>query len=86
LRALTGADDGVIEYLDSETVAQQYFKSLQQFMDAWIPHFRADNRSYLSIAIGCTGGQHRSVYLVDKLADHLDGKAMDVIKRHRELE
>jgi UPF0042 nucleotide-binding protein len=86
LRALTGMDDGVIEYLDRETVARQYFKWLQQFMDEWIPHFRADNRSYLSIAIGCTGGQHRSVYLVDKLAHYLDGQAIEIIKRHRELE
>jgi UPF0042 nucleotide-binding protein len=86
LRALTGMDDAVIEYLDREAVARQYNTSLENFLGEWIPHFRADNRSYLSIAIGCTGGQHRSVYLVEKLAHYLDKQAVEVVKRHRELE
>ena len=86
LRALSGMDAEVSEYLDQETVAQQYYKQLEQFLGEWIPHFRADNRSYLSIAIGCTGGQHRSVYLVEKLARQLDMQGAEVVKRHRELE
>lgn len=86
LRALSGMDREVREYLDRETIAQQYYKQLEQFLNEWIPHFKADNRSYLSIAIGCTGGQHRSVYLVEKLARHLDGQAAEIVKRHRELE
>ena len=86
LRALSGMDAEVSEYLDRETVAQQYYKQLEQFLGEWIPHFRADNRSYLSIAIGCTGGQHRSVYLVEKLARQLDLQGAEVVKRHRELE
>ena len=86
LRALSGMDTEVSEYLDQETVAQQYYKQLEQFLGEWIPHFRADNRSYLSIAIGCTGGQHRSVYLVEKLARQLDMQGAEVVKRHRELE
>ncbi len=86
LRALTGMDDAVIEYLDREAVARQYYTSVEHFLGEWIPHFKADNRSYLSIAIGCTGGQHRSVYLVEKLAHYLAGQAVEVVKRHRELE
>ncbi|MEN8204839.1 MAG: RNase adapter RapZ [Pseudomonadota bacterium] len=86
LRSLTGRDSGVIDYLDGEAVAQQYYKQLEQFLSDWIPRFKVDNRSYLSIAIGCTGGQHRSVYLVEKLARHLDGQLAEIVKRHRELE
>ena len=86
LRALSGMDTEVSEYLDQEAVAQQYYKQLEQFLSEWIPHFKADNRSYLSIAIGCTGGQHRSVYLVEKLAHQLDVQGAEIVKRHRELE
>ena len=86
LRSQTGRDSGVIDYLDREAIAQQYYQQLEQFLSDWIPHFKADNRSYLSIAIGCTGGQHRSVYLVEKLAQNLDGQLGEIVKRHRELE
>jgi UPF0042 nucleotide-binding protein len=86
LRSQTGQDSGVIDYLDREAIAQQYYQQLEQFLSDWIPHFKADNRSYLSIAIGCTGGQHRSVYLVEKLAQNLDGQLGEIVKRHRELE
>jgi len=86
LRSQTGRDNGVIDYLDQEAIAQQYYQQLKQFLSDWIPHFKADNRSYLSIAIGCTGGQHRSVYLVEKLARNLDGQLAEIVKRHRELE
>ena len=86
LRALSGMDTEVSEYLDQEIIAQQYYRQLEHFLSEWIPHFKADNRSYLSIAIGCTGGQHRSVYLVEKLARQLDLQGAEIIKRHRELE
>ena len=86
LRSQTGRDKGVIDYLDGEAIAEQYYRQLQQFLSDWIPRFKADNRSYLSIAIGCTGGQHRSVYLVEKLAQNLDGQLGEIVKRHRELE
>ena len=86
LRTLSGMDNEVIEYLDGEAIAQQYYRHLHRFLTEWIPHFRADNRSYLTVAIGCTGGQHRSVYLVEKLAQHLGGQVADIVKRHRELE
>ena len=86
LRSQTGRDSGVIDYLDREAIAQQYYQQLKQFLSDWIPHFKADNRSYLSIAIGCTGGQHRSVYLVEKLAQNLDRQLGEIVKRHRELD
>ena len=86
LRSQTGRDKGVIDYLDGEAIAEQYYRQLQQFLSDWIPRFKADNRSYLSIAIGCTGGQHRSVYLVEKLAQNLDGQLGEIVKLHRELE
>jgi len=86
LRSQTGRDNGVIDYLEREAIAQQYYQQLKQFLSDWVPHFKADNRSYMSIAIGCTGGQHRSVYLIEKLARNLDGQLAEIVKRHRELE
>jgi UPF0042 nucleotide-binding protein len=86
LRSLTGLDKDVISFLEKETMVQEMYNDLESFLSTWIPRFKADNRSYLSIAIGCTGGQHRSVYLVDRLAKNLGKQAGDVVVRHRELE
>ena len=86
LRHLTGKDSAVADYLEHEEVARLYYQQLEDFLTTWVPHFQADNRSYLSIAIGCTGGQHRSVYLVERLARELKGQLCDIVTRHRELE
>ena len=86
LRNLTGKDSAVADYLEQEEVARLYYQQLEDFLTSWVPHFQADNRSYLSIAIGCTGGQHRSVYLVERLARELGSKLCDIVTRHRELE
>ena len=86
LRNLTGRDSGVVEFLEKEPLAQAFYQQLADFLTTWIPHFRADNRSYLSIAIGCTGGQHRSVYLVERLAAQLSSQVSNIVKRHREIE
>ncbi len=86
LRNLTGKDSAVADYLENEEVARLYYQQLEDFLTSWVPHFQADNRSYLSIAIGCTGGQHRSVYLVERLARELKGRLCDIVTRHRELE
>jgi UPF0042 nucleotide-binding protein len=86
LRNLTGKDRQVEEYLEQEEVARLYYQHLEDFLTTWIPRFQADNRSYLSIAIGCTGGQHRSVYLVERLARELRSRKCDIVTRHRELE
>lgn len=86
LRNLTGKDSAVADYLEQEEVARLYYQQLEDFLTSWVPHFQADNRSYLSIAIGCTGGQHRSVYLVERLARELKSRLCDIVTRHRELE
>mgnify|MGYP001821337625 CR=1 FL=1 len=86
LRNLTGKDRQVAEYLEQEEIARLYYQQLEDFLTAWVPRFQADNRSYLSIAIGCTGGQHRSVYLVERLSRELGGQLCDIVTRHRELE
>jgi UPF0042 nucleotide-binding protein len=85
LRGLTGRDTAVADYLDSETMAVEYFEDIACFLEKWIPRFESDNRAYLTVAIGCTGGQHRSVYLVEKLTERFTTHTGPVIARHREL-
>ena len=84
LRPLTGRDAAVIEFLDDTPDAQEMFGDIRDFVERWLPCFVADNRSYLTVAIGCTGGQHRSVYLAEKLARHFEHQ-QQVLVRHREL-
>jgi UPF0042 nucleotide-binding protein len=85
LRTMTGFDEGVINYLDEFAEVKEMFNDIMGFIDKWIPQFEADNRSYLTIAIGCTGGQHRSVYMVNKLAKMTKNKHNSVLSRHREI-
>ncbi|HEU0187354.1 MAG TPA: RNase adapter RapZ, partial [Gallionellaceae bacterium] len=70
LRPLTGCDAPVIEFLENTASAQKMYNDIRTFVADWLPCFIADNRSYLTVAIGCTGGQHRSVYFAEKLARH----------------
>lgn len=84
LRPLTGKDAPVIEFLENTATAQEMFNDIQQFVERWMPHFIADGRSYLTVAIGCTGGQHRSVYISEKLSRHFKSQ-QQVLLRHREL-
>lgn len=84
LQPLTGRDGAVIEFLDNTPSAQNMYSDIRDFVERWLPGFVADNRSYLTVAIGCTGGQHRSVYLAEKLARHFE-PAQQVLVRHREL-
>ncbi len=84
LRALSGRDAVVIEFLERTTNAQKMYEDIRSFIENWLPCFLADNRSYLTVAIGCTGGQHRSVYLAEKLARHFEAQ-QQVLLRHREL-
>ena len=84
LRPLTGRDAPVIEFLEHTPSAQKMYGDIRTFVADWLPCFIADNRSYLTVAIGCTGGQHRSVYLAEKLAQHFKDK-QQVLVRHREL-
>jgi len=85
LRGLTGLDQPVIDFLRIEALVNELFQDITSFLERWIPRFEAEGRSYLTVAIGCTGGQHRSVYLVDALAKHFKSPMLNVIVRHREL-
>jgi len=85
LRSLTGRDQAVIDYLDQFDEVQKMYNDLKQYLEHWVPAFAAENRSYLTIAIGCTGGQHRSVYMTEKLAAYFTNTANNVLTRHREL-
>jgi UPF0042 nucleotide-binding protein len=84
LRPLTGRDAPVIDYLENTESAQKMFYDIKVFVNDWLPCYIADNRSYLTVAIGCTGGQHRSVYLTEKLTKHFESQ-QQVLLRHREL-
>jgi len=85
LRPLSGHDKVVVQYLESEPQVAAMHEQLRGFLEQWIPAFEACNRSYLTIAIGCTGGQHRSVYLIERLAHHFQSHYPNVVTRHREL-
>jgi UPF0042 nucleotide-binding protein len=85
LRSLTGKDEAVRQFLDAQPVAEKMLTSLRTFLEEWLPAFEENNRAYLSIAVGCTGGRHRSVYLVEMLARQLNATRGGVMVRHREL-
>ena len=85
LRPLSGHDGPVVQYLESEPQVEAMHEQLCSFLEQWIPAFEAGNRSYLTIAVGCTGGQHRSVYLIERLARHFQTHYPNVVIRHREL-
>lgn len=85
LRPLTGKDEAVRRFLDAQPAAVKMLASLKTFLEEWLPAFEANNRAYLNIAVGCTGGRHRSVYLVEMLARQLNEARGGVIVRHREL-
>jgi UPF0042 nucleotide-binding protein len=86
LRPLTGKDLPVQEFLSKQALVEEMYGDIQQFIQRWLPQFVQENRHYLTIAVGCTGGQHRSVYLVEKLAQHFQSTQQPVLIRHRELE
>ncbi len=84
LRPLTGRDAAVVQYLSAEREVGRLLEDIGRFLAQWLPSYGRDNRSYLTVAIGCTGGRHRSVYLVEALAQRFRA-AMPVLVRHREL-
>jgi UPF0042 nucleotide-binding protein len=85
LRAMTGLDQGVIDFLESHEEVTEMFTDICHFLKKWLPAFELNNRSYITIAIGCTGGQHRSVFLAEKLARHFSDLYQNVQVRHREI-
>ncbi len=84
LRPLTGKDQPVIDFLKAQSDAVSLLSDIRHFIVRWLPAYQRDNRSYLTVAIGCTGGQHRSVFMVEQLAQHFKDQAR-VLIRHREL-
>ncbi|MBM3357559.1 MAG: RNase adapter RapZ [Betaproteobacteria bacterium] len=84
LKPLTGRDPAVVEFLGADADTQKMLADVRRFVAEWLPCYRRDNRTYLTVAIGCTGGQHRSVYLAESLAGHFHNEAA-VLVRHREL-
>ncbi|MDP2560707.1 RNase adapter RapZ [Psychrobium sp. 1_MG-2023] len=85
LRPLTGLDAPVQQYLAAEPLVNQLEEQLTTFIDTWLPHLEKNNRSYLTIAIGCTGGQHRSVYIAQQLAKNFSHKKHNIQIHHREM-
>ncbi len=84
LRALDGRHDAVADYIESQPEAVRMLQDIETFLRRWLPAFESDQRSYVTVAIGCTGGQHRSVYFAEMLARRLGGERR-VLVRHREL-
>jgi UPF0042 nucleotide-binding protein len=84
LRPLTGRDQPVVVFMEDDANAQKMLADIYTFVEGWLPCFVRDNRSYLTISVGCTGGRHRSVYFVERLSARFR-EQMPVIVRHREL-
>ncbi|CAD5372121.1 Nucleotide-binding protein Mpe_A3336 [Rubrivivax sp. A210] len=85
LRPLTGRDAPVAAFLEAQPEVREMLAQIEQFLTRWLPSFEDDQRSYLTVAIGCTGGQHRSVYSVEWLARRFEGRHATLV-RHRELD
>jgi len=85
LRKLTGQDEDVVAFLEKQPLVSKLIKDIAHFLEDWIPQYEAGNRSYITIAIGCTGGQHRSVYIVEQLAQYFTNTKKNITTRHREL-
>lgn len=85
LRPLNGLDYEVENFLASQPQVQEMLDDMRQFLEKWLPRFASNNRSYITVAVGCTGGQHRSVYLCEKLVKHFRAKGYNAQVRHKEL-
>ena len=86
LREYCGKDKPIKDYLDSKDVAVDFYQDISSLVKKWIPSFEEHDRSYLTIAIGCTGGKHRSVYLTEKLFSELKQERKNILVQHRELD
>ncbi|MET4676091.1 UPF0042 nucleotide-binding protein [Luteibacter sp. PvP120] len=86
LRPFSGRDLPVREFLDANPLVGEYYADVARWLDTWLPRFEGEDRSYVTVSIGCTGGRHRSVYMVEKLAQHFRSERGNVLTFHRELE
>lgn len=85
LKPLTGRDEPVVAFLETHPEVSEMLGQIEGFLSRWLPNFEADHRSYLTVAIGCTGGQHRSVYMAETLARRFAPRSVSLV-RHRELD
>ena len=85
LRDFSGLDQPVIDYLAAQTDVEEMFQDILAYLSKWLPRFAASNRAYVTVAIGCTGGHHRSVYLAERLGQALREPLKNVQVRHRDL-
>ncbi|RUO75922.1 RNase adapter RapZ [Idiomarina seosinensis] len=85
LKLLSGLDEDVQHYFRQQPLVAKYVHQMDNFLATWLPHFQRSNRSYLTIATGCTGGQHRSVYITEQLAERFKQTDIKVQIRHREM-
>ena len=86
LRTLSGLDEDVRRFLEQHELVHDMYRDICSYLDNWLPHYQENNRSYITIAIGCTGGQHRSVYLAQRLYERYCKEYPEVKIRHRELQ
>ncbi len=84
LQPLSGRDKAVVEFLERVPEVERMYNDIYHFVGSWLPDYARDNRNYLTVAIGCTGGRHRSVYFVERLARAFSPR-YQVLTRHREL-
>ena len=85
LRTLSGLDQPVMDYLQDQPMVNEMFEDISSILNRWVPRFEDNARVYMTVAIGCTGGQHRSVYMAQRLAENLSREHSNVLVRHREL-
>jgi len=85
LRLQNGLDQAVQDFLESQPLSAELYGDICHYLDNWLPRYRESNRSYMTVALGCTGGQHRSVYLADRLYRHYREQFPNIHIRHREL-
>ncbi|PKM31323.1 MAG: RNase adapter RapZ [Gammaproteobacteria bacterium HGW-Gammaproteobacteria-11] len=85
LRAFSGRDQAIRDYLEAQPEVEDMYQDIHHFLEKWLPRYAAGERSYMTIAIGCTGGHHRSVYIAERLLQNLTGKVSNLLIRHRDL-
>ena len=85
LRRFNGQEQPIITFLEAQPVVKAMYTDIRDFIETWLPSFEAENRAYLTVSVGCTGGRHRSVYMVEQLYDYFSTSREDVSLRHREL-
>ena len=87
LKPLSGRDAEIKAYLGDKPEVREYLAQVTAFLDTWLPRMQSDTRSYVTVAFGCTGGRHRSVYLAEALAEHARAQGWtEVATFHRELD